>query len=154
MKLAYRITSAVYAALSAFGIVILFTSFYFASGTVSIIGGADVPTAIVLTHTLLSAKGLAYLAFLLSLIGVNIANAVLLFTQKCHPKFTILVSVWLGINAMCVLLTPPQTYAVALYSLSSLFAVTAAVFAFYFVFFVASAALLLLLILQKKQPNK
>ncbi len=126
MKTARKIVSILYAVFSSLISVIFIMSTIYAfseveisnnTATIGIIGGADGPTATLITKLLLSSGVILMFLFPLSSIGFNIFNLITAFKNKVSKKLNIGLIVWSLINLIIIWLIPNQSYTVQLYML-------------------------------------
>ncbi len=126
MKTARKIISIIYAlsSLVLVGIVVMSAVYAFTkigtNGTsIGIIGGADGPTAKLITMKLLGIGGIAFFLFPFSVVAFNITNLISAFSKKQYKALNIVLLIWNVFNALLILMIPSQSTVIAKYMLYS-----------------------------------
>ena len=120
-------------------------------GSIGIIGGADWPTAIIL----LKSGAIFSLIFFVSLILLNLVNAVLLTIAAFKPKIKRALNIWLivllGVALTFFIIIPAQMYILALYAAVLRIGYLAAILKIaYFVLSIAAIVLNILALIKRK----
>lgn len=158
MKKIFRIVAIVYDIVALFWCYVITSDIIYEltpigvnEGSIGIIGGADWPTAIFMLQT----GAIFSLIFFVSLILLNLVNAVLLTIAAFKPKIKRALNIWLivllGVALTFFILIPPQTYIVALYAAVLRLGYLAAILKIaYFVLSIAAIVLNILALIKRK----